>query len=78
MSSDLIAKALKTAVETKDIVFGDGVTDQTGEIFTKLFPGAKALVVADGNTFEATGEEVVASLEAAGVEFAEDPYIFPG
>ena len=78
MSSDLIAQALETAVETKDIVFGDGVTDQTGEIFTKLFPGAKALVVADGNTFEATGEEVVASLEAAGVEFAEDPYIFPG
>ena len=78
MSSDLIEKALKTAVETKDIVFGDGVTSQTGEMFAKLFPGAKALVVADENTFGATGEEVVASLRAAGVEFAQEPYIFPG
>lgn len=78
MSSDLIAQALTTADETRDIIFGDNVTEQTGELFTKLFPGAKVLVVADEKTFAATGEAVVASLKAAGVEFAEEPYIFPG
>ncbi|MDO4887592.1 MAG: sn-glycerol-1-phosphate dehydrogenase [Actinomycetaceae bacterium] len=78
MSSDLIAQALKTATETKDIAFGDDVLAQTGPMFAKLFPGSKALVVADENTFAAAGQAVVDSLKESGIEFAEDPYIFPG
>lgn len=50
----------------------------TPEIFAAEFPGAKVLVVADENTFGATGDVVVASLKEAGVEFVEDPYVFPG
>ncbi|MCD4549027.1 MULTISPECIES: sn-glycerol-1-phosphate dehydrogenase [unclassified Schaalia] len=78
MSSELIEKALTTATETRDIIFGDNVTKQTGTLFAKLFPGAQVLLVADGNTFAATGEAVIQSLQAANVEFADEPYIFPG
>ncbi len=78
MSKELIEQALTTASDTKDIVFGTDVLDQTGPLFKRMFPGARVLVVADGNTFAAAGEPVVASLEAAGVEFAEEPFVFPG
>jgi glycerol-1-phosphate dehydrogenase [NAD(P)+] len=78
MSSDLITQALSTATETKAIAFGNDVLGETGPMFTELFPDARVLVVADENTFAAAGEPVVASLHASGVEFAEEPYIFPG
>lgn len=78
MSQELIEQALKTATDTKDILFGADVLGRTGELFARVFPGARVLVVADGNTFAAAGEEVVASLAAAGVEAAEEPYVFPG
>ena len=76
--TSLIDRALATATDTKEIAFGTGVLDQTGPMFARLFPGAKVLVVADGNTFAAAGGPVVDSLRAAGVEFAEEPYVFPG
>ena len=78
MASELIEKALSTATVTKAIAFGDDVLGETGPMFVKQFPGAKVLVVADENTFAAAGEPTVASLKEAGVEFADDPYIFPG
>lgn len=77
MASELIEKALETANETRAILFGDNVLGQTGELFKKEFPGKKAIVVADENTFAAAGQPVVDSLKAAGVEMV-DPYIFPG
>lgn len=76
--TSLIDRALATATDTKEIAFGTGVLDQTGPMFSRLFPGAKVLVVADGNTFAAAGGPVVDSLRAAGVEFAQEPYVFPG
>lgn len=78
MSSDQIAQALTTSDETKAIEFGEGALAKTGEMFKKLFPGAKFLVVADGNTFAAAGDAVVKSLADAGIESAGDPFIFPG
>lgn len=78
MSSKLIETALKTATETREILFAPGAAAQTGELFKKAFPGKKVLVVADENTFGAAGDTVVKSLHDSGVEFAEDPYIFPG
>lgn len=77
MTSELIETALQTAPETKEILFGENVLGQTGEVFARVFPGKTAIVVADDNTFAAAGEEVVASLKAAGVEMVP-PYIFPG
>lgn len=78
MSTSLIHTALESATDTKDIVFGHGVLDQTGPMFARLFPGKAVLVVADENTFAAAGEGVVQSLKDAGVPFAQEPYVFPG
>ena len=74
----LIATALESADETRAIEFGEDVLGRTGTLFRSLFPGKKVLVVADGNTFAVAGEQVVASLLEAGVEFAAEPHIFPG
>ena len=76
--SELIDQALKTATETKDIIFGDDVNKEAGPLFARLYPGQKVLVVADENTYDAVGDVVVESLCRAGVEFADEPYIFPG
>lgn len=78
MSSELIQTALKTATETREIAFEKDAVKKTGEVFKRVFPGKKVLVVADGNTFEASGEEVVKSLADAGVEAVAEPYVFPG
>ncbi len=69
-------KALKDADDTDIVVLGDGVLGQTGPVFKKLFGDARGIVIADGNTWAAAGEPVVASLKAAGVDLTE-PYIFP-
>ncbi len=70
--------AVATAVETHALRFGPGVLAETGQVFAEQFPGCRVLVVADQNTYAVAGEAVVASLAAAGVEFAEEPFIFPG
>lgn len=77
MSERLIQTALESATDTRSIVIGKGVLDQTGRVFTEQFPGRSAIVVADGNTFAAAGDPVVESLRQAGVTMVE-PYIFPG
>ena len=61
----LIQKALETATETKDIIFGNDVNKEIGPMFKRLYPNMKAIVVADDNTWGAVGEEVVKSLEEA-------------
>jgi len=52
--------------------------EQTGAVFSEQFPGSEVLVVADENTYRASGEEVLASMRAAGVRFACAPHVFPG
>ncbi|WP_316668427.1 sn-glycerol-1-phosphate dehydrogenase [uncultured Propionibacterium sp.] len=74
--SDLIERALRSADDTDVVVMGDGVLGETGRVFTRLFDGARGIVVADGNTWAVAGEQVTASLRDAGVELAE-PYVFP-
>ena len=77
MTSDLIDAALLTATDTRAVDFGRGAVERAGALFARTFPGTPALVVADGNTWEAVGEQVTASLAAAGVEVLE-PFVFPG
>ena len=77
MAEDLIQVALKTATDTKAIVTGTDVLDQSGPLFAQVFPGKKAILVADGNTWDVAGDAVAASMTAAGVEM-EEPFIFPG
>lgn len=76
-TEDLIGTALKTATDTKDIVIGTDVLGETGAMFTRLFPGKRAIVVADENTYDVAGEQVEASLSAAGIE-QEERFVFPG
>lgn len=76
--SELIDKALETATETKQIAFGDNANEEAGRVFKEVFPDAKALIVADENTYGVVGEVITKSLTDAGVEFAGEPYIFPG
>lgn len=75
--SELIAQALENATDTEAIVTGRGVVDQTGQVFRDTFGQATAIIVADENTYAVAGEQVKASLTAAGIDQAE-PYIFPG
>ena len=77
MPETLIERALRTATDTKAIEAGRGVVSRTGDVFARLFPGRTAIIVADENHWRVAGEQVVASLTAAGVPQAE-PYIFPG
>ncbi len=78
MMDSLIEQAVSTANQTRAIAFGDNALSATGELFAAQFPGSRVLVVADENTYAAAGEPVVVSLHAAGVPFAEPPFIFPG
>ena len=74
----LIQQAVTTATQTRAIAFGDNALAATGELFAAQFPGSRVLVVADENTYAVAGEPVTASLQGAGVEFAEPPFVFPG
>ncbi|MDU7361148.1 MAG: sn-glycerol-1-phosphate dehydrogenase [Propionibacteriaceae bacterium] len=74
--SELIERALGDCDDTDVVVMGHDVLPQTGQVFVDNFPGARAVLVYDGNTWAAAGEPVKASLEAAGVELAE-PLEFP-
>ncbi|SPT74330.1 Glycerol-1-phosphate dehydrogenase [NAD(P)+] [Arcanobacterium haemolyticum] len=76
--SEMIEKALETATETRAIAFGDDANLRAGSVFVTTFPGQKAFLVADENTWGAAGQTIKKSLEEAGVEFAAAPYIFPG
>ena len=48
-----VESALQRTTDTKDLFIGAGVVARTGEMFAKLFPGQKAVIIADTNTTEA-------------------------
>lgn len=78
MADSLIDQAVATATQTNAIELGEDALRAAGRLFAEQFPGARVLVVADENTFEAAGSPVVESLAEAGVESAEPPFLFPG
>ena len=71
-----IEQALQRARDTKALIIGRGTVCRTAEMFAVLFPGQRAVIVADENTWEVAGKDVQASLDEAGVA-SEKPYIFP-
>ena len=76
-----IESALQRTTDTKDLVIGAGVLNQTPALFTKLFPGEKAVIVADTTTYEVAGQAVEHYLREAGVEVAPahiftDPHLY--
>lgn len=67
--------ALERARDTKALEFGDGAMEKVPAMFRRLFPGKKAVVVADVNTYRVAGEAVYGYLVKSGVE-TEEPFIF--
>lgn len=68
-------EALGSARETRALVVGRGVLGQTPDIFRAQFPGRRAVVVADENTFRVAGRTTQAALQAAGIATLS-PYVF--
>lgn len=72
---DKIESALQRTTDTKDLIIGEGTVARTAEMFNKLFPGKKAIIIADTNTWEVAGKAVDASLKASGIA-QDEPLIF--
>ena len=70
-----IEKALLRTTDTRECIMGAGVVSSTGELFKKCFPGAKAIIIADNNTWRVAGQQVSEALGNSGVEQYE-PFIF--
>jgi glycerol-1-phosphate dehydrogenase [NAD(P)+] len=62
---------------TRAVLVGPGCLGQTAVAFRAHFPGAKGAVIADENTYEAAGREVLRILKVDGLSGAE-PFVFPG
>nr|MCR5519243.1 sn-glycerol-1-phosphate dehydrogenase [Bacteroidales bacterium] len=78
-SEERIAAALKIATDTKAFELGRGILGMVPAMFNEYFPGKKALVVADKNTWKAAGAKVYDALCAAGIPtekflFKEDEF----
>ena len=71
-----IGQALQRARDTKALITGRGVVCRTAEMFSSLFSGKKAVIVADENTWKVAGKDAQKSLDDAGIA-SEKPYIFP-
>lgn len=62
-----IESALRRTTDTRALAFGVGTLPRAAELFVELFPGRRALVVADLNTWRVAGEEVYRILGEAGI-----------
>ncbi len=70
-----IENVLQRTTDTKDLIIGAGAVSRTAEMFKKLFPGQKAIIIADSNTWRVAGESVRKSLNNAAIE-QDEPFIF--
>jgi len=62
-----IEKALEIATDTKVFEMGRGASEMAPKVFRKYFPGRKAVVVADVNTWPVLGEKVYGLFCADGI-----------
>ncbi|MDR1096758.1 MAG: sn-glycerol-1-phosphate dehydrogenase [Tannerella sp.] len=72
---DKVALALKSASQTKELLAGKGVITETASVFNRMYPGQKAIIIADKTTFEVAGNTVRRLLEKSGIK-QEECYIF--
>lgn len=70
-----IETALERTTDTKALEIGKGALAESGRMFKKMFPGRKAVVVADLNTWRVAGQQVDKVIRQSGI-IVEDPYIF--
>ena len=72
---DRVESALQRTTDTKALVIGVGTLPRTAEMFNELFPGCRAVVVADTNTWRVAGGEVHRILADAGIG-QDEPHVF--
>jgi glycerol-1-phosphate dehydrogenase [NAD(P)+] len=77
MDYERINRALELASDTRCVTIEPGALAAVSETFERCFSDQAAVVVADGNTWAAAGEEVHARLSRAGRR-VEAPVVFPG
>lgn len=70
-----IEKALSRTTDTRECIIGAGAVKRTGKLFKYCFPAAKAIIVADRNTWEVAGKQVSESLRENRI-FQHEPFIF--
>src|ERR1039458_2799197 len=58
---ELIERALNAARDTRYLAVDQGVRHRTASIFSSVFGSQEDLIVADGNTYEAAGQDVAES-----------------
>lgn len=73
-SEERIAAALKVATDTKAFELGQGILGRVPALFNEYFPGRKAVVVADKNTWRVAGSKVFEALSSAGIP--TEKYLF--
>ena len=73
--NSLVAKALAAATDTAALEIGIDILDRVPKMFCEQFAGARALVVADENTWRVAGKTVYEYLQQAGIG-CDEPYIF--
>jgi glycerol-1-phosphate dehydrogenase [NAD(P)+] len=76
VSEQRINAALQEATDTRDVKIEAGALASVLDVFRDNFGEARAVVIADGNTFEVAGKEVQRRLEDAEHTTVE-PYVFP-
>lgn len=72
----LLEAALSAARDTRCLRVGNGVRREAGAVFSSLFAGRAAAIVADENTFAAAGAGVYDSLRAA-AQPRQAPLVLP-
>lgn len=77
MNEERVQAALRGATDTENVTVSAGALTSVNELFEQSFGDRAAVVVADGNTFEAAGRETQRVLQETGRKLVE-PYVFPG
>lgn len=67
--------ALKAADDTKALQIGHKNLNEVPVLFNELFPGSRAVIVADKNTYRVAGDAVRQYIDASGIE-QEPPFVF--
>ena len=68
ISKEYLAKALALATDTKIFEMSEGALAKTPEVFKSCFPGRKAIIIADCNTWRVAGAEVFDNFSKAGID----------
>jgi len=75
MTKYTLEQALGAAGETKGLEIGPDIIRHAPRVFQAQFGSARAAIIADANTWQAAGQQVLAAYQAASLPVV-DPFIF--